>query len=154
MDALNDDNTAETNDTTGPRLGRKPHPHPHPTAPPSAHPDVACEILTSQGIFFQHTRVKSAGGRDNAPTHAEGIFSATKLMRDLKVLQVDQLFPINSLQVQTTIPECVGVFILSPKRRRGRALTAGGDNPPKIEEDSARDGQEVEEEESRKTANK
>lgn len=31
-----------------------------------------------------------------------------------------------------------------PKRGRGRALTAGRDNPPKIEEDSARDGEEVE----------
>lgn len=109
MDALNDDNTAETNDTTGPRLGRKPHPH--PTPPPSAHPDVACEILTRRDVFFfQHTRVKSGGGRDNAPTHAEGIFSATKLMRDLKVLQVDQLFPINSLQSKRPSQNALGGF--------------------------------------------
>lgn len=76
-------------------------------------------------------------------------------MRDLKVLQVDQLFQINSHP--TTIPECVVFFFFLsprlfckkriPKRRRGRALTAGRDNPPKIEEDSARDGQEVVEEE-------
>lgn len=69
-------------------------------------------------------------------------------MRDLKVLQVDQLFPINSLQSKRPSQNALGGVFLSPKRGRGRALTAGGDNPPKIEEDSARDGQEVEEENS------